>query len=67
MDAVGFDFGTTNSAVAIATGDSRVRLASYSTDGAEIAPFRSVLYFEQGKSVGAAKRIIPPAGWSVKV
>jgi hypothetical chaperone protein len=57
MDAVGFDFGTTNSAVALATGDSQVHLASYSMSGAEMASSRSVIYFEQGKSVGSAKRI----------
>jgi hypothetical chaperone protein len=57
MDAVGFDFGTTNSAVALATGDSQVCLASYSMSGAEMASSRSVIYFEQGKSVGGAKRI----------
>ncbi len=55
-NAVGFDFGTTNSAVALATGGSQVRLASFSSGGSEKTSFRSVLYFEQFKSPGGAKR-----------
>jgi hypothetical chaperone protein len=57
VGAVGFDFGTTNRSVALAEEDSRVELATFSTGGAEQPSFRSVLYFEQGKSVGGLKRI----------
>ncbi|MGA9672634.1 MAG: Hsp70 family protein [Terracidiphilus sp.] len=54
--AVGFDFGTTNSSVALLDGDSRVHLASFPSGGAEIFSFRSVLYFEQTQQPGGAKR-----------
>lgn len=55
-NAVGFDFGTTNSSVALVNGDSRVQLASHPFGGAEIFSFRSVLYFEQWKLGDGAKR-----------
>ncbi|MGA3048357.1 MAG: Hsp70 family protein [Terracidiphilus sp.] len=54
--AVGFDFGTTNSSVALLDGKSRVHLASFSSGGPEIFSFRSVLYFEQSQQPGGAKR-----------
>jgi len=47
MNAVGIDFGTTNSSVAFATGNAQIQLASFPSGGAEIESFRSVLYFEQ--------------------
>ncbi len=47
--AVGFDFGTTNSSVAIVEGDARVQLASFPSAGAETQSFPAVLYFEQYK------------------
>ena len=56
MDAVGFDFGTTNSSVAMLNGDSQVQLASFSRGTAPMPSFRSVLYFEPGKSSSGAKR-----------
>ena len=56
MDAVGFDFGTTNSSVAMLNGDSQVQLVSFSKGAAPMPSFRSVLYFEPGKSAGGAKR-----------
>jgi hypothetical chaperone protein len=56
IDAVGFDFGTTNSSVAIVNEDGKVQLASFPRVGAEMLPFRSVLYFEQLKSADGAKR-----------
>ena len=34
MDAVGFDFGTTNSSVAMLNGDSQVQLVSFSKGAA---------------------------------
>ncbi len=54
--AVGFDFGTTNSSVAIAGPDARVQLASFPSAGTETQSFRSVLYFEQYKTSEGAKR-----------
>ena len=48
MRAVGIDFGTTNSAVAVAEGDDAPRLASFAAgDGGErTLAFRSILHFE---------------------
>jgi hypothetical chaperone protein len=56
MDAIGIDFGTTNSSVALADGDGQVRLASFSFATGETESYRSVLYLEQHK-VGSAKRL----------
>ena len=44
-NAVGLDFGTTNSAVAVARADGSVRLATFEEDGRLIETFRSILYF----------------------
>jgi hypothetical chaperone protein len=55
-DAVGIDFGTTNSSVALVTEDSAVRYAAFSAGGAESLSSRSVLYFEQLKSAAGIKR-----------
>jgi hypothetical chaperone protein len=57
MSAVGIDFGTTNSSVALATGNSQVQLASFPSGGTETQSFRSVLYLEQLKSASGAKRM----------
>jgi hypothetical chaperone protein len=57
LSAVGIDFGTTNSSVALATEDSQVQLASFPSRGAETQSFRSVLYLEQLKSASGAKRM----------
>jgi hypothetical chaperone protein len=46
--AIGLDFGTTNSALALATTDGAVQLAHFS--GA--ATFRSILYFDEHDSAG---------------
>ena len=56
MNFIGIDFGTTNSSVALADGDSPVRLATFPSCGAETPSFRSVLYFEQSKSAAGLKR-----------
>jgi hypothetical chaperone protein len=56
-DAVGIDFGTTNSSVALATGDARVKLVTFPFGGTETPSFRSVLYLEQMKSAIGARRI----------
>lgn len=49
--AFGLDFGTTNSALALATPDGRIRLARFG----EHTTFRSILYFEQDTSSRSAK------------
>ena len=54
--AVGFDFGTTNSSVAIVDGNEPVQLATFRSAGAETQSFRSVLYFEQYKNSEGIKR-----------
>ena len=54
---VGIDFGTTNSSMALATGDGGVQLASFPTTGEETFSFRSVLYFEQVKEKAGARRV----------
>jgi hypothetical chaperone protein len=49
MDAVGIDFGTTNTAVAIASDDGDVRLVPL----ADATHWRTVLYFEPGGRLSA--------------
>src|ERR1039457_7073020 len=56
MNAVGIDFGTTNSSVALAIGNSQVQLASFLSGGAQTWSFRSVLYLEQSITASGAKR-----------
>ncbi|MDE1176759.1 MAG: Hsp70 family protein [Edaphobacter sp.] len=60
--AVGIDFGTTNSSVAIVTGDATVELASFPTRTGSTASSRSVLYLEQVKKAGGAKQILSRTG-----
>ena len=60
--AVGFDFGTTNSSVAVVDEAGDVRLASFPSAGAETQSFRSVLYFEQYKNSEGLKRTHSLAG-----
>jgi hypothetical chaperone protein len=55
--AVGFDFGTTNSSVAMVDEAGEVQLASFPSGGAQTQSFRSVLYFEQYKNSEGAKRM----------
>ena len=43
---IGLDFGTTNSAIAVATADGTAQLATFSSEGQPTAMFRSVLYFD---------------------
>src|SRR5262245_23405739 len=43
---VGLDFGTTNSAAAVATRDGSTVLATFERDGSRTSTFRSVLYFD---------------------
>ena len=55
--AIGFDFGTTNSSVALTTPNSQVQLASLLAAGEVTQSFRSVFYCEQSKAANGAKRI----------
>lgn len=43
--AIGLDFGTTNSTIAIATSEKDIRVAQFELDGKFTETFRSVLYF----------------------
>src|SRR3954467_3521282 len=43
---IGLDFGTTNSAIALATPDGKTVLATFAEEGQRTATFRSVLYFD---------------------
>jgi hypothetical chaperone protein len=56
LNAVGFDFGTTNSSVAILNEDSAVRLASFPSLGGHAESFRSVLYLEQYRTANGPRR-----------
>lgn len=49
--AIGIDFGTTNSSLALAAGDA-VELVRFSSDSGSTESFRSVLYLEQHKKAG---------------
>ncbi len=44
--AVGLDFGTTNSALAVAARDGTAKLARFELDGSATETFRSLLYFD---------------------
>jgi hypothetical chaperone protein len=59
--AVGIDFGTTNSALAVVGEDGRARLARHRAGDRDASVFRSVLYFhtEQRERSG---RLVPSAG-----
>ena len=45
--ALGLDFGTTNSSVALSGSAGQVRLAQYSHATGTVDAYRSLLYFEQ--------------------
>jgi hypothetical chaperone protein len=55
VDAVGFDFGTTNTSVALMNDQSVVQLASFPSLAGQVESFRSVLYLEQS-SIGRGPR-----------
>jgi hypothetical chaperone protein len=50
--SIGIDFGTTNSSVAITSGDGTVDLVSFPTAAGLTQSFRSVLYLEQLRQLG---------------
>jgi hypothetical chaperone protein len=55
---VGIDFGTTNSAVAIADPSGAVRMADLSIPGGDATTWRTVLYFEPGGELSAGPAAI---------
>ena len=55
--ALGIDFGTTNSSMALVTRDAPVQLASFPMRGGETLSFRSVLYLERKKKSAAAQTL----------
>ena len=55
--ALGIDFGTTNSSMALVTGEAPVQLASFPMRGGETLSFRSVLYLERKKRLAAAQTL----------
>lgn len=50
--ALGIDFGTTNSSIALARANGTVELVSFPTSTASTESFRSVLYLERWKQAG---------------
>src|SRR3984885_11716330 len=53
--AIGIDFGTTNSSIALARTNGAVELVSFPTATATTESFRSVLYLEQRKQAGRSQ------------
>src|ERR1044072_138033 len=58
---IGLDFGTTNSAIAVADDDRQATLANFSDGAATITNFRSILYFP-AKDKSSPQKTEPPAG-----
>jgi hypothetical chaperone protein len=58
--AIGIDFGTTNSSIALATDGGEVQLAQFPSMGEVTASYRSLLYLEQRKERG----VNAPKSWS---
>jgi hypothetical chaperone protein len=52
VPAIGIDFGTTNSTVGRASGNSQVELVTFPTHAGDTFSFRSVLYLQQDKHGG---------------
>lgn len=53
--AIGIDFGTTNSSIALAGDSGQIQLARFSDMAAATASYRSLLYLEQQKEEGVAR------------
>ena len=61
VDAVGLDFGTTNSAISIVAEDGAPRLARFSDIGADsmdAETFRSILFFESTEETGGMESAV---------
>src|SRR5512133_1002981 len=58
---IGIDFGTTNSAVAVADHNAHVTTEQFGRDGRELDTFRSILYFAAAEK-GSGKRMLSYAG-----
>ena len=56
VPAVGIDFGTTNSSVAMVRGDAQVDLVRFAARDGETLSSRSVLYLEKIKDAGGVRR-----------
>ncbi len=56
LDAVGFDFGTTNSAVALLNQESEIQLVSFPSFAGPVESVRSVLYIESLKSSSGLRK-----------
>jgi hypothetical chaperone protein len=56
VPAVGIDFGTTNSSVALVTGEAQVELVRFPAREGETFSSRSVLYLEKIKDAGGVRR-----------
>src|SRR3954469_5111636 len=59
--AIGIDFGTTNSAIALADSSGRAEKEGFAYNGEALDPFRSILYFAPGEK-GSGKRMLSYAG-----
>lgn len=60
--AVGIDFGTTNSSIALSAEDHDVRLASFPFQGAPTPSFRSVIYLEQVRTQAGPRKSVALTG-----
>ena len=59
--AIGIDFGTTNSAVAVADANAQVTTEHFGHDGKDLETYRSILYFAAAEK-GSGKRMAAYAG-----
>jgi hypothetical chaperone protein len=55
--AVGIDFGTTNSSMALADGDNGIQIVTFPFAGVPTPSYRSVIYLEQMKSAAGTRRM----------
>ena len=62
--AIGIDFGTTNTVVALAGAGGETRLVSFDHDGAALAPFRSALAFHADPD-NPRDRVVEAGPWAI--
>jgi hypothetical chaperone protein len=62
--AIGVDFGTTNTVVALAGGDGEARLASFSHDNEAVVAFRSALSFHAAPDK-PRDRVVEAGPWAI--